>query len=207
MAVESATKIHELNSAAPTGAEPLSEADDHLRVIKTAVKGSFSGFGVDTDSGVYTGGADELNALAGLVDGSGLNALTIGAGLTGTSYNASAPVTVAVDFTDARIARKVAITLRNAATTLDTEYANEVVYTNDSTVYTYTVSDTIAVGDQIQIHNSGSANTTIATGGNTLNWMQGGAVATGERTLLPGGIATLIKMASGVFHIYGGGLT
>ena len=71
MAAEAATTIHQLNSGAPTGAEPLSEADDHLRVIKTAVKGSFPAFGVGTDSGIVTLGADEINATStvpGLVD-------------------------------------------------------------------------------------------------------------------------------------------
>jgi hypothetical protein len=207
MAVESATKIHELNSAAPTGAEPLSEADDHLRVIKTAVKGSFPGFGVSADSGAYTGGADELNALAGLVDGSGLNALTIGAGLTGTSYNASAPVTIAVDFTDARISKSVPVTLRNAATTLNADYANEIVYSTDSTARTYTVSDAIAIGDHVQVHNAGSANITLDAGGNTLKWLNGASVGTGNRTVVPGGIATLVKVASGTFHVYGGGIS
>lgn len=68
MAAEAATKIHELNSGAPTGAEPLSEADDHLRVIKTSVQGSFPAFGVDTDSGVVTLGADEINAIPADID-------------------------------------------------------------------------------------------------------------------------------------------
>ena len=206
MAVESANKIHELNSAAPTGAEPLSEADDHLRVIKTSIKGSFPGFGVSTDSGVYTGGADELNSLASLIDGAGLNALTLGAGLTGTSYNGTAAVTAAVDFTDPRIARKVVVNVVNADATLGTDYANEVIVTDSATGHTYTVSNTLSDGDQVQIHNAGSVAKNIVTGGNTVRRLRGGSIGTGDFTLPSGGILTLLKVSNGVFHAYGGGI-
>jgi hypothetical protein len=65
MAVESATRIHQLNSAAPAGSEPVSEGAGHLRAIKASVKGSFPNFGTGGDSGVVTLTADAINALSG----------------------------------------------------------------------------------------------------------------------------------------------
>jgi hypothetical protein len=41
MSVESGTKIQDLQAHKPDGAEPVSEGDDHLRLIKTVLTGSF----------------------------------------------------------------------------------------------------------------------------------------------------------------------
>lgn len=178
MAVESANKIHQLVPSAPVNAGPVSEGAGHLRVLKAAVQGSFTGFGADGDSGIVTLGADEINGLP-----ASITTLTSGK------------------------QDKVEISLRNAATTLGTDYVNKVVYSDNATSYTYTVSDAIAVGDHIQVHNRGAGGITIAAGANTLHWMQGGGTDTGDRVLLEGGVATLVKIASGVFHVYGGGLS
>lgn len=44
MAVENVTYLGDLNPAAPTGAEPKSEGDDHVRNIKKGLRQSFAGF-------------------------------------------------------------------------------------------------------------------------------------------------------------------
>ena len=45
MALESATYISQLNTANPTGADPKSEGDDHLRLLKATIKNTFPNFG------------------------------------------------------------------------------------------------------------------------------------------------------------------
>ena len=185
MAVENATRIHQLVPSAPGGGEPASEGAGHLRTIKAAVKGSFPQFGVDDDSGVVSLDADAINGIP--------------ASITAVEDSVTA--------LEASKQDKVAIHLRNEATTLDATYAGDIVYSGDATAYTYTLSDDLAVGDHVQVQNRGAGSITIALGGNVLHWFQGGALETGERTLLTGGVATIVKIAAGVFHIYGGGLS
>lgn len=214
MAVEGANRIHQLNSGAPANSDPASEGAGHLRVIKAAVKGSFPNFGTDADTGIVTLTAEEINALGGLE--ASFAELTPGAGLTGDAYDPQTAATFAVEFgtaentacegNDARLLKAVGVTLRNEATTLDDTYADEVVYCTTGG-HTYTLSDTVPVGTQFQLQNRSAGSLTIALGGHTLHWLQGGALGTGQRTLLSGGVAVVIKIAAGVFHVYGGGLS
>ncbi len=41
MALESASWVTQLNSSNPTATDPVSEGDDHLRMLKTVLKNSF----------------------------------------------------------------------------------------------------------------------------------------------------------------------
>lgn len=43
MALETATYIHQLNAANPSGADRLKDGDDHIRMIKAALKATFPG--------------------------------------------------------------------------------------------------------------------------------------------------------------------
>jgi hypothetical protein len=63
MAVESVTYVGDLNPASPTGSEPKSQGDDHVRNIKAALQNSFAGF---TGAVLVTG-----------VDGGAANAYTL----------------------------------------------------------------------------------------------------------------------------------
>ncbi|WP_371763382.1 hypothetical protein [Massilia sp.] len=59
MAVESVTYIGDLNPAFPTGSEPKSQGDDHVRNIKAALQNSFAGFvGAVIATGVDGGAAN-----------------------------------------------------------------------------------------------------------------------------------------------------
>lgn len=59
MAVESVTYLKDLDPAAPTGASPKSEGDDHVRNIKKGLKNSFVGFaGAILVTGVDGGAAN-----------------------------------------------------------------------------------------------------------------------------------------------------
>jgi len=41
MSLETATWVTQLNSSNPTATDPVSEGDDHLRMLKTVLKNSF----------------------------------------------------------------------------------------------------------------------------------------------------------------------
>jgi len=57
MPLETGTKVPDLNNAWPLGSDPKNQGDDHLRLIKTCLQGSFPSLG----SGQYTGTAAELD--------------------------------------------------------------------------------------------------------------------------------------------------
>ena len=64
MALESATYISELVSANPPGTDPISQGDDHIRMIKDVLKTNFSGVNGSGTTAV-TADAAEMNLLDG----------------------------------------------------------------------------------------------------------------------------------------------
>ncbi len=62
MGLESATYISELDSANPTATDPISQGDDHLRLIKAVLKNQFSGLSGTT---AVTADGAEMNLLDG----------------------------------------------------------------------------------------------------------------------------------------------
>ena len=62
MALESATYISQLVAANPTATDPISQGDDHLRLIKTVLKNQFSGLSGTT---AVTADGAEMNLLDG----------------------------------------------------------------------------------------------------------------------------------------------
>jgi hypothetical protein len=60
MALETATYISDLNASNPPGADPLSQADDHLRLIKSTVKATFPNI-----TGVVSATQSQINLLTG----------------------------------------------------------------------------------------------------------------------------------------------
>jgi hypothetical protein len=63
MALEVATYINGLNVANPTGSDPIAQADDHLRLLKTTIKNTFPNI-----DGPVTLTDDQINALETRVD-------------------------------------------------------------------------------------------------------------------------------------------
>lgn len=59
-------RLHQLNTANPTGTDNKNQGDDHIRNIKKVIKDQFSGISGDTDSGAVTATASNLNALTGI---------------------------------------------------------------------------------------------------------------------------------------------
>ena len=64
MALESVTNIDDLNASNPVVGDPVSEGDDHIRNIKTALTTDFPNIG-----GVVSATHTELNALYGVTAG------------------------------------------------------------------------------------------------------------------------------------------
>ena len=52
MSLETAPFIHQLNPSNPAGADKLKEGDDHLRLIKSALKNTFPGFNGPLDASI-----------------------------------------------------------------------------------------------------------------------------------------------------------
>lgn len=52
MSLESAQFIHQLNASNPSGADRLKEGDDHIRMLKAAIKATFPGIGGPLDPSV-----------------------------------------------------------------------------------------------------------------------------------------------------------
>lgn len=63
MSVESATTIDDLDTALPAADDVISEGDDHIRLIKTCLKNSFSGL-----TGAVTVTQTEINHLGGVTE-------------------------------------------------------------------------------------------------------------------------------------------
>ena len=97
MALETSTNKHlsELNTNNPSSADPISQADDHLRLIKDVLKTTFSGVNAEANVNV-TSSATELNILDGYTGTTGdLNTLSgaVTSGLTTADIAKLASVT------------------------------------------------------------------------------------------------------------------
>ena len=62
MPAETASYIHQLNKDAPQGGESISEGDDHLRVIKTSILGTFPSI-----TGAVTASHTDLNKVPDVI--------------------------------------------------------------------------------------------------------------------------------------------
>lgn len=86
MALEVATYINQLNPANPVGSDPLAQADDHLRLLKTTIKNTFPNI-----DGAMTVTDDVLNALPGRVTALEAGGGGGGAGTGGIAIVATLP--------------------------------------------------------------------------------------------------------------------
>lgn len=71
MALETATYINQLNAANPLGSDPIASGDDHIRLIKSAVKATFPNV-----TGPVTMTQDELNSIPDLATEAYVDAAT-----------------------------------------------------------------------------------------------------------------------------------
>lgn len=73
--------------------------------------------------------------------------------------------------------------------------------------FTINAEPTFDSGHSFIIANNGTGNLTIDPNGDTLNWYDGTAVTTGNRTLAPGGICTILRTTAAAIVISGNGLS
>jgi hypothetical protein len=169
------------------------------------------------------------STISGIALGSNLAALTIDGYLTGTSYNGSTAVTIAVDATTAATANKVVardasgdIFARIVSDSLgnirsipiNNKVASYILAATDNgqmisiTTGGVTVNTGVFAspfGQSISIYNNSASSQTITQGaGVTLRLA--GTAATGNRTLARYGVATIVCVASETFVISGAGL-
>ena len=165
-----------------------------------------------------------------------LSTLTLGTGLTGTSYNGSTPVSTGIDSSvvatltgSQNLTNKIITSLANSSTILDFS-GNAWQFGFRNMPQSTTSSGNLALGDSgkhlyvssgITVPPNSSvpfeigAVITIVSNAASLTITQGSGVTlkftntvnTGNRTLASNGIATLMKVATDTWYIFGIGLT
>jgi hypothetical protein len=164
------------------------------------------------------------------------NTLTIGTGLSGTSFNGSAPITIAIDATvttntnTQTLTNKTVTGLGNISTINDggannftigykavpqsaTTSGNLTLTDNGKHVYissgvTVPPNSTVAfdIGTVITIINSSGSSITI-TQGSGVTLRLSSTTSTGNRTLAAYGLCSCIKVATDTWYISGSGVT
>lgn len=197
MALETGTYISDLVASNPTPTDPKSQGDDHLRLIKSAIKATFPNI-----SGAVTATHAQLNDVANKVVPGG----ALGTPSSGNLSNTTADGSSRVGFRD------IPQNSKSAAYTLVAEDAGEHIYhpSSDTTARTWTIpantSVPFPIGTAITFINGATAGViTIAITSDTMRLA--GIGATGSRTLAASGVATAIKVTTTEWIISGSGLT
>ncbi len=196
MALESASYISELTVTNPVGAsDPKSQGDDHIRLIKTAITGSFPSF-------VGTAGTpksislteDQLNDCARKAAAATISAL----------WNYTTKPTINSDLV---AVEPIPQQIKNGNYTLVLGDAAKHIYKasgGSGETITIPANGSVAfpIGTAIPIVNQGSGTLSIAITTDTLTLE--GTGATGTRTLADDGIATILKVTATAWMISGG---
>ena len=176
MGLESATYISQLDSANPTATDPVSEGDDHLRLIKAVLKNQFSGLSGTT--AVTTSGA-ELNQLDGFAMLQENNSIWLGNDPSGTTSTASNNVAVGLTALDAITTGDDNVAIGQGALSANTTGGSNVAVgstaLDSNTEGSRNVAMGFAAGDAIT---TGSDNTAIG------NWTLKTATTVGAILLL-----------------------
>ena len=168
MTIESATYIDGLNSSYPEANTAVSDGDNHLQLIKSVLKATFTG-GSAGLSGAVTASHTELNLLdtaaAGTVVNSkavvySANGAVVGTNFGSTEYNAgNSSTAITINFNNG-VNQKMALT-GDVAVTLSNPIAGQTsklkITTHASNTYTVTFSTTV-------LWPGGTAYTASATG-------------------------------------------
>lgn len=196
MGLESVSFIPELNASNPIGAsDPKSQGDDHLRLIKKAILGSFPSF-------VGTAGTPKSISLTEdqLNDAALKSAIaTIAALWNFTTRPTIASALIAVE--------PILQNIQNGNYTLVLTDARKHIYkASGGAGETYTIPANASVayplGTAIPLVNQGGGDLSIAITSDTLTFESDGS--TGTRTLGDDGIAMILKVATTAWMISGG---
>ncbi len=196
MALETASFIPELTVTNPVGAsDPKSQGDDHLRLIKTAIKGSFPSF-------VGTAGVPKSISLT--EDQLNDAALKSAAATISALYDFTTPPTINSDLV---AVEPLLQNIQNGNYTLVLTDAPKHIYkASGGAGETYTIpanaSVAFSIGTAIPLVNQGGGALSIAITTDTLT-MEGTSL-TGTRTLADDGIATILKVTATAWMISGG---
>lgn len=196
MALETASFIPELTVTNPVGAsDPKSQGDDHLRLIKTAIKGSFPSF-------VGTAGVPKSISLT--EDQLNDAALKSAAATISALYDFTTPPTINSDLV---AVEPLLQNIQNGNYTLVLTDAPKHIYkASGGAGETYTIpanaSVAFTIGTAIPLVNQGGGALSIAITTDTLT-MEGTSL-TGTRTLADDGIATILKVTATAWMISGG---
>jgi len=168
MGLESATYISELVSANPTATDPISQGDDHLRLIKAVLKNQFSGLSGTT---AVTADGAEMNLLDGCTatttELNYLDITTLGTSESSkvVTADASGDVTIADGAYDFDVASHDGTNGLKLAGTLVTATAAEVNYLDITTLGTSANSKALTQNASGEITiGTGSASTGVTRG-------------------------------------------
>ncbi len=210
MGLEVAQYIPELNSNWPLGVDAVNLGDNHIRTVKLAVQGSFPGFvGTMATPKFVTLTEDELNAL---IDA----ALKAQAATIAGLWNFTTPPTINGDVigTEA-FATAADLVLQNLVQRPSNRSisANSAAAQNDQgSVIECTAAltldlPTLAEGTGITIKNLTGGIVSLTLTGTTLSWQQGGAVATGPRTIAVNSVVQLHWRTGSNIDLWGNGIS
>lgn len=195
MGLESASFIAELNATNPIGSsDPKSQGDDHLRLIKTAILGSFPNFvGTAGTPKSITLTEDQLNDAAQKAAAATISALW--------DYTTKPTINselVAVE--------PILQNIQSGNYTLVLLDAAKHIYKASGASNTITIpansSVAFKIGTAIPIINQSGGDVSIAITTDTLTLEGDGG--TGTRTLADDGIATILKVTATAWMISGG---
>ncbi len=187
MPLETANFIPELVETNPDGTDLASTLDNHDRLIKTAIKGSFPAFiGTTGSPKSVSKTEDQINDAAEL---SANNSFTGDNDINGN------PIAVQ---------RVLERTLAANGVVEQTDSQRIIRYTGAGG-NTLTVN-TLLQGTVVTIKNVGTGALTITPGTVNLTWLQGGGSATGARTLSAGSVIEMHYATAGEVEIWGNGL-
>ncbi len=188
MPLETANYIPELVETNPDGTDLASTLDNHDRLIKTAIKGSFPAF-------VGTTGApksvskteDQINDAAEL---SANNSFTGDNDINGN------PIAVK---------RVLERTITGNGVVEQTDEQRVIRYTGagGNTL----LVNSLLQGTVVTIKNVGTGDLTLSQGTVALTWLEGGTTSTGSRTLAAGSVIELHYATAGIAEIWGNGLS
>ena len=212
MGLEAASFIPELVITNPAGADPVSQGDDHLRLLKNAILGSFPGFVGTTGTPKFvTLTEDEINALIdAALKGDAASISGLWDFITVPTINSNAIYTKvesqADDLTLQNVLQRPTERLISGDDApLQTDQGNIIRY-NGGGGHTLTLG-TLLEDTAITVKNVGNGILNLAEGGpNFITWLDGDQGKAGPRTIVKGSIIEMHWETADNIELWGNGI-
>ena len=206
MGLEAATGIYDLVATNPTGTDDMSKGDDHIRLIKATLLNTFANV-----TGAVTSSHTELNYLDGVTGTTGSGSLVLNSApdIDGVMTGG---FTLSTDNASASEAGYRGLPLNNQSDnyTLVLSDAGGAVRQSVASK-TFTIPSNASVpyplGTTIVIINGSSGNLSLAITSDSLYWLDNASAASGTRTIGKYSVATIIKITSTVWNMWGTALS